>query len=87
MKGLTMSCKHFAKFLLLFFILILINTFSATSQFNAFSCGDNTNGQLVKSATISAQNANVDVASLSKGNYVVTAELNWEKISQKVIKK
>lgn len=47
----------------------------------------NVNGQLVKSAAISAANSNVDVASLPKGNYVVTAELNGEKVSQKVIKK
>ena len=47
----------------------------------------NANGQLVKSATISSQNSNVDVASIPKGNYVVTAELNGEKVSQKVIKK
>lgn len=47
----------------------------------------NVSGQLVKSATISAANSNLDVASLSKGNYVVTAELNGEKVSQKIIKK
>ena len=63
------------------------NTLSFQTKGNATVRVYNTNGQLVKSATISAQNANVDVASLPKGNYVVTAELNWEKISQKVIKK
>ena len=47
----------------------------------------NVSGQLVKSATISATNSNLDVASLPKGNYVVTAELNGEKVSQKIIKK
>lgn len=47
----------------------------------------NVSGQLVKSATISAANSNLDVASLPKGNYVVTAELNGEKVSQKIIKK
>ena len=63
------------------------NTLSFQTKGNASVKVYNANGQLVKSATISAQNANVDVASLPKGNYVVTAELNWEKISQKVIKK
>lgn len=47
----------------------------------------NVSGQLVKSTTISATNSNLDVASLPKGNYVVTAELNGEKVSQKIIKK
>lgn len=47
----------------------------------------NVSGQLVKSATVSATNSNLDVASLPKGNYVVTAELNGEKFSQKIIKK
>lgn len=47
----------------------------------------NMNGQLVKSAAISVANSTVDVASLPKGNYVVTSELNGEKVSQKVIKK
>lgn len=63
------------------------NTLSFQAKGNASVKVYNANGQLVKSATISAQNANVDVASLPKGNYVVTAELNGEKISQKVIKK
>ena len=63
------------------------NTLSFQTKGNASVKVYNANGQLVKSATISAQNANVDVASLPKGNYVVTAELNGEKVSQKVIKK
>lgn len=63
------------------------NTLSFQAKGNASVKVYNANGQLVKSATISAQNSNVDVASLPKGNYVVTAELNGEKISQKVIKK
>ena len=63
------------------------NTLSFQTKGNASVKVYNANGQLVKSATISAQSANVDVASLPKGNYVVTAELNGEKISQKVIKK
>ena len=63
------------------------NTLSFQTKGNASVKIYNANGQLVKSATISAQNANVDVASLPKGNYVVTAELNGEKVSQKVIKK
>ena len=63
------------------------NTLSFQTKGNASVKVYNANGQLVKSAAISAQNANVDVASLPKGNYVVTAELNGEKVSQKVIKK
>lgn len=63
------------------------NTLSFQTKGNASVKVYNANGQLVKSVTISAQNANVDVASLPKGNYVVTAELNGEKVSQKVIKK
>lgn len=63
------------------------NTLSFQTKGNASVKVYNANGQLVKSATISAQNANVDVASLPIGNYVVTAELNGEKVSQKVIKK
>lgn len=63
------------------------NTLSFQAKGNASVKVYNANGQLVKSAAISAQNANVDVASLPKGNYVVTAELNGEKVSQKVIKK
>ena len=63
------------------------NTLSFQAKGNASVKVYNANGQLVKSATISAQNANVDVASLPKGNYLVTAELNGEKVSQKVIKK
>jgi hypothetical protein len=66
---------------------VVENTLSFQTKGNATVKVYNANGQLVKSATISAQNANVDVASLPKGNYVVTAELNGEKVSQKVIKK
>lgn len=47
----------------------------------------NANGQLVKFATISSENSGVDVSSLPKGNYIVTADLNGEKISQKILKK
>ena len=47
----------------------------------------NVSGQLVKSYVISVSNSTVDVVSLPKGNYVVTAELNGEKVSQKIIKK
>ena len=63
------------------------NTLSFQTKGNASVKVYNANGQLVKSAAISAQNANVDVVSLPKGNYVVTAELNGEKVSQKIIKK
>ncbi|GAB1346405.1 hypothetical protein MASR1M104_13040 [Cloacibacterium normanense] len=63
------------------------NTLSFQAKGNATVRVYNTNGQLVKSATISAQNANVNVANLPKGNYVVTAELNGETVSQKILKK
>ena len=63
------------------------NTLSFQTKGNAAVKVYNVNGQLVKSAAISAANSNVDVASLPKGNYVVIAELNGEKVSQKVIKK
>ena len=63
------------------------NTLSFQTKGNATVRVYNTNGQLVKTANVSAQNANVNVASLPKGNYVVTAELNGEKVSQKILKK
>ena len=63
------------------------NTLSFQTKGNATVRVYNTNGQLVKTANVSAQNANVNVANLPKGNYVVTAESSGEKISQKVIKK
>ena len=63
------------------------NTLSFQTKGNATVRVYNTNGQLVKSATISAQNANVNVANLPKGNYVVTAELDGETVSQKILKK
>ena len=62
------------------------NTLSFQTKGNASVKVYNANGQLVKSATISAQNANVNVANLRKGNYVVTAELNGETVVQKIIK-
>lgn len=63
------------------------NTLSFQTKGNASVKVYNANGQLVKSAIISAQNANVNVANLPKGNYVVTAELNGETVSQKILKK
>lgn len=66
---------------------IVENALSFQTKGNAAVKVYNVNGQLVKSAAISAANSNVDVASLPKGNYVVIAELNGEKVSQKVIKK
>ena len=62
------------------------NTLSFQTKRKCYSKGLYANGQLVKSATISAQNANVNVANLPKGNYVVTAELNGETVSQKILK-
>ena len=63
------------------------NTLSFQTKGNATVRVYNTNGQLVKTANVSAQNANVNVANLPKGNYVVTAELNGETVSQKILKK
>lgn len=44
-------------------------------------------GKLVKSANITSSNGRVDVSALAKGVYFVTAEINGETFSQKVIKK
>ena len=66
---------------------IVDNTLSFQAKGNATVKVYNVNGQLVKSATITTSNSTVDVSSLPKGNYVVTAELNGEKVSQKVVKK
>lgn len=63
------------------------NTLLFQTKGNATVRVYNTNGQLVKTANVSAQNANVNVANLPKGNYVVTAELNGETVSQKILKK
>lgn len=63
------------------------NTLSFQTKGNATVRVYNTNGQLVKTANVSAQNANVNVANLPKGNYVVTAELDGETVSQKILKK
>lgn len=63
------------------------NTLSFQTKGNASVKVYNANGQLVKTANVSAQNANVNVANLPKGNYVVTAELNGETVSQKILKK
>ena len=62
------------------------NTLSFQTKGNASVKVYNANGQLVKTANVSAQNANVNVANLPKGNYVVTAELNGETVSQKIVK-
>lgn len=66
---------------------IVDNTLSFQTKGNAAVKVYNVNGQLVKSATITTSNSVVDVASLPKGNYVVTAELKGEKVSYKIIKK
>lgn len=63
------------------------NILSFQTKGNASVKVYNANGQLVKTANVSAQNANVNVANLPKGNYVVTAELNGETVSQKILKK
>ena len=66
---------------------VVDNTLSFQTKGNATVKVYNANGQLVKSAEVSVFNSTVDVASLPKGNYVVTSELNGEKVSQKIIKK
>ena len=63
------------------------NTLSFQTKGNATVRVYNTNGQLVKTANVTAQNANVNVANLPKGNYVVTAVLDGETVSQKILKK
>lgn len=45
----------------------------------------NANGQVVKSAAVS-ENTTLDVSSLTKGIYIVTGDVNGQKVSQKIIK-
>ena len=45
----------------------------------------NANGQVVKTAAVS-ENTSMDVSSLTKGMYIVTAEVNGQKVSQKIMK-
>ena len=45
----------------------------------------NANGQVVKTATV-VENTNLDVSSLAKGMYIISAEVNGQKVSQKIIK-
>lgn len=45
----------------------------------------NANGQVVKTAAVN-ENTALDVSSLSKGVYIITADVNGEKVSQKIIK-
>ncbi len=46
----------------------------------------NSSGQLIKVMSVD-KDSKLDVSSLPKGNYIITAKLNGEKISQKIIKK
>lgn len=46
----------------------------------------NMNGQVVKTASVN-ENTSLDVSSLAKGMYVVTANVNGKAVSQKIIKK
>lgn len=66
---------------------VVDNTLSFQTKGNASVKIYNVNGQLVKSTLISANKTELDVSSLAKGNYLVTAEMNGEKISQKIVKK
>ena len=43
------------------------------------------NGQVVKTAAVS-ENTNLDVSSLPKGMYIISADVNGQKVSQKIIK-
>ena len=43
------------------------------------------NGQVVKTASVS-ENTNLDVSSLPKGLYIISADVNGQKVSQKIIK-
>ena len=43
------------------------------------------NGQVVKTAVVS-ENTNLDVSSLPKGLYIISADVNGQKVSQKIIK-
>lgn len=45
----------------------------------------NVNGQVVKTASV-VENTNLDVSSLAKGMYIISAEVNGQKVSQKIIK-
>lgn len=45
----------------------------------------NVNGQVVRTAQVS-DNTIMDVSSLAKGMYIVTADVNGQKVSQKIIK-
>lgn len=45
----------------------------------------NASGQVVRTAAVN-ENSTLDVSSLAKGMYIVTAEVNGQKVSQKVIK-
>lgn len=46
----------------------------------------NMNGQVVKSASVN-ENSSLEVASLPKGTYIVTGNVNGKAVSQKIIKK
>ncbi|MBU8881646.1 T9SS type A sorting domain-containing protein [Kaistella sp. DKR-2] len=46
----------------------------------------NMNGQVVKSASVN-ENTSLEVASLPKGTYIVTGNVNGKAVSQKIIKK
>ena len=63
------------------------NTLSFQTKGNASVKVYNANGQLVKTANVSAQKKKEKKNNLPKGNYVVTAELNGETVSQKILKK
>lgn len=66
---------------------LVANSLNFQTKGNASVKVYNANGQMVKTAIVSPANSTVDVSTLEKGVYIVTAELNGEKVSQKIIKK
>ena len=66
---------------------IVDNTLNFEAKKNATVKVFNAEGKLVKSATVTPSSSNVDLSSLNKGVYILTAEVNGETYSQKIIKK
>lgn len=87
-KNSTLSVGNVGKSKNIFLKNTLVdNTLSFIAKGNASVKIYNANGQLVISSSVSANNSDLEVSSLPKGNYLVIAELNGEKTSQKILKK
>ena len=65
---------------------IVDNTLNFEAKKNATVKVFNAEGKLVKSATVTPSSSNVDLSSLNKGVYILTAEVNGETVSQKIVK-